>query len=100
MRRDHGSSCAPRPSGDCQRRSIEGETVMPNLTRFVAAVIVAMPFTALARQAETIVYKPGNGVSLPSVVREVTPEYTQEAKDQRIEGRVGLECVVRADGSV
>lgn len=55
---------------------------------------------AVAQQADSTVYKPGDGVSLPSVIRRVNPDYTKEAMDQRIEGRVALDCVVRADGTV
>ena len=46
------------------------------------------------------VYEPGNGVTLPKLVKQVRPEYTQEAKDAHIEGTVGLSAVVLADGSV
>ncbi len=46
------------------------------------------------------VYRPGNGVTLPSVVREVKPEYTDEAKAQKIQGSVSLRIVVLADGTV
>jgi hypothetical protein len=31
--------------------------------------------------------RPRDGVTLPRVVKSVNPEYTQEAKDQRIQGR-------------
>ena len=46
------------------------------------------------------VYKPGNGVTLPTVVKQVRPVYTQEAKDARIVGTVMLDAVVLADGMV
>jgi hypothetical protein len=42
----------------------------------------------------TIVYEPGNGVSLPSVLREVTPLYTTEAIAARIQGTVLMSVVV------
>jgi protein TonB len=54
----------------------------------------------LSAQGSEMVYAPGNGVSLPSVVKQVEADYTQEAKDQRIEGTVLLESVVKSDGSV
>lgn len=54
----------------------------------------------VAQQTDTTVYKPGNGVSLPTVVKQVQPQYTSEAMEQRIEGTVELECVVRTDGRV
>jgi protein TonB len=49
---------------------------------------------------EQSVYKPGNGVTLPVVIKQVKAVYTQEAMDAHIEGTVGLEVVVRADGAV
>jgi protein TonB len=45
-------------------------------------------------------YRPGNGVSLPQLVREVKPAYTSDAMRAKIQGTVLLECVVRPDGSV
>lgn len=46
------------------------------------------------------VYTPGNGVSLPRPVQRVNPSYTPQALRARIEGTVGLRCIVRPDGSV
>jgi protein TonB len=48
----------------------------------------------------TIVYAPGNGVSLPTVVREVKPSYTAQAIAARIQGTVLLSVVVLSDGTV
>lgn len=46
------------------------------------------------------VYQPGNGVTLPRVLREVKPQYTSDAMRAKIQGTVLLQCVVRPDGSV
>jgi TonB family protein len=46
------------------------------------------------------VYRPGNGVELPRVEREVKPQYTAEAMRAKVQGTVLLECVVLPDGSV
>jgi len=46
------------------------------------------------------VYQPGAGIDPPTLVREVRPIYTDEARRQRIEGDVILDIVVRSDGSV
>ena len=40
------------------------------------------------------------GVTLPTVVSEVKPVYTQAAKDARIQGDIQLKAVVKADGTV
>lgn len=46
------------------------------------------------------VYRPGNGVELPRVVREVRPQYTADAMRAKVQGTVWVECVVLPDGSV
>jgi protein TonB len=51
-------------------------------------------------QGSPTVYQPGDGVSLPQVTREVRPEYTNEARENRIEGKVTLDVVVLSDGTV
>ena len=45
-------------------------------------------------------YRPGSGVTPPSLLHEVKPQYTEDARRRGIEGDVVLEIVVRADGSV
>jgi len=46
------------------------------------------------------VYRPGNGVTTPVVLREVKPQYTSDAMRAKVQGSVWLECVVRPDGTV
>ena len=46
------------------------------------------------------VYEPGNGVSLPTLVRQIKPSYTPQAIAARIQGMVFLSVVVLADGTV
>lgn len=45
-------------------------------------------------------YRPGGGISPPALLREVRPDYTEEARRQGVQGDVLLEIVVRSDGSV
>jgi protein TonB len=45
-------------------------------------------------------YRPGNGVLLPTVIREVKPQYTADAMRAKVQGTVLLECVVLPDGTV
>ena len=45
-------------------------------------------------------YRPGSGIDPPTLVKEIRPNYTEEARRQAIEGDVMLEIVVRSDGSV
>jgi len=55
-------------------------------------------FATLAFAQE--VFNPGNGVTLPSVVSQVRADYTEAAKNARIEGTVTMQAIVLADGSV
>ena len=45
-------------------------------------------------------YRPGNGVQLPRILREVKPSYTADAMRAKVQGVVELEAVVLPDGSV
>ncbi len=45
-------------------------------------------------------YRPGAGISLPQVLREVKPAYTADAMRAKVQGSVWLECIVMPDGSV
>ena len=45
-------------------------------------------------------YRPGNGVEVPTLVRDVKPQYTAEAMRAKIQGIVLLECIVMPDGNV
>ncbi len=45
-------------------------------------------------------YRPGSGVSLPRVLKEVKPQYTADAMRAKVQGTVWLECVVMPDGQV
>jgi TonB family protein len=45
-------------------------------------------------------YRPGSGITPPSLQREVKPVYTEEGRRRNVEGDVVMEVVVKADGSV
>jgi periplasmic protein TonB len=45
-------------------------------------------------------YRPGNGVELPRVKREVRPNYTADAMRAKVQGAVLVECIVNPDGTV
>jgi TonB family protein len=64
--------------------------------KLIAVLVAAASLMA----AQETIYTPGDGVSLPKVVKQVKAVYTQEAKDAHIEGTVGLSSVVLSDGSV
>src|SRR5689334_16763345 len=51
--------------------------------------------------ANAIVYDSGtSGLSLPTVLKEVKPQYTEEAIRNRVQGTVLLAAVVLSDGSI
>ena len=68
----------------------------------LASLIVTVGLAAAVLQAQesTTVYTPGDGLSLPTVTKQVYAQYTPEAMANRIEGSVGLSAVVLADGKV
>ena len=70
---------------------------MKTMKFLVAAWVLGAAVVAMRAQE---VSQPGNGVSLPTVVRQVKAEYTTEARAARIEGTVVLDTVVLSDGKV
>lgn len=64
-----------------------------------AVALLALVAVAAAQQPSPI-DRPGEGVSSPTVVREVKPLYTDAAKKQGIQGTVVMDVVVQSDGSV
>lgn len=68
------------------------------------AVDVEMTFTLDAGKGPRLdspdVYKPGPDVTAPRVLQEVNAVSTDAARQAGIEGTVGVECVVLADGTV
>ena len=46
------------------------------------------------------VHRPGEGVKLPKLVHEVKPDYTREAMEAGIQGRLSLQAVVLESGLV
>lgn len=65
-----------------------------------ALLMAVTVITSATLVAQRQVYEPGNGVTLPIVVKEVKPTYTEKAKAQKIQGAVLLTTVVEDDGSV
>jgi periplasmic protein TonB len=45
-------------------------------------------------------YRPGSGITAPSILQEVKPDYTEDARRRGLSGDVVLEIVVRSDGRV
>jgi TonB family protein len=51
-----------------------------------------------AEHLEQEVFRPGDGVSLPRVIKEVKPEYTAAAMQEKIQGSVRLDTVIAVSG--
>ena len=72
------------------------------------ALVVAAPVAAQQQaprdppqaQAAEAAVRPGQGVTFPTVVREVEPKYTSAALAARIAGTVELQAVVATNGTV
>jgi TonB family protein len=45
-------------------------------------------------------FRPGSGVTPPRILREVKPDYTEEARRRGLSGEVVLEVIVQRDGRV
>src|SRR5687767_836793 len=63
-------------------------------------LVIAMGMVAVMAAGAAAQERPGNGVTMPSVVREVKPQYTAEARKARVQGRVVMEVVVKEDGAI
>jgi TonB family protein len=95
-----------------QRISLIAEEEVMSRSRLVVSFAIAVFVCAAAtvsavntvpmttEPGPTQVYEPGNGITLPSVVREVKPSYTREAMQRKIQGSVWLSIVVGETGDV
>jgi len=67
------------------------------LAGIVALLAIALPVASM--QAGRKIYKVSDeGVVAPRVIEKLEPNYTQEAKDAKIQGRVKLAAVIDVDG--
>ena len=73
--------------------------VIAVLTAGTAATAAFPIATTLAAQTSKV-YKPGDGITLPRVIKEVKPDYTPAAMQQKIQGSVWLLIVVTDNGDV
>lgn len=86
-----------------QRGAVGWQLISHETTRQVDGPLTPERAAIAERDAPSTppgVYRPGNGVSLPRVLREVKPQYTQQAMRQKIQGTVLLECLVNPNGIV
>lgn len=96
------------------RRLLEEDT-MPRLSRsrlvvlgaaFVLIALTGLPLSAasalrFSRQSDSSVHNvTDSGVTSPVLVHEVKPQYTDDAKERKVQGTVELEEVITTDGTV
>ena len=55
---------------------------------------------AASQNPDREVHRPGGSVVAPKLIRETKPQYSERAKQEKVQGEVQMECVVRADGTV
>jgi TonB family protein len=85
------------PTGSPLRLALLGAPLI--VVTLVAGLGAISTLPLQGRESQPTVYEPGNGVLLPSVIREVRPQYTEEAKQAHLEGTVLLDCVVASNGT-
>ena len=74
---------------------------MRSMSKLIAVGLGIVAFVAVgAAQEASRAYPPGDGVTAPTIVREVKPQYTTEARKAGIQGTVTLDVVVVQDGTV
>lgn len=88
---------SPRPRSLVRDRCAAAFLLVTVLTATTAATSLR---SLQGDASKETVHEPGNGVTLPIVVREVQPQYTDAAKQARVEGKVLLSCVVTKEGKV
>ena len=83
------------------RSAMSSLIAVTGLTLASAGSVVGASLIAVQGQhSQETIYEPGNGVTLPVVVSEIRPVYTERAKEAKIQGTVTMNCVVRRDGRV
>jgi len=79
--------------------------MIARVAAFVGIVVLAGAFApqSSAQTAQRFgqgAVRPGNGIKPPELVKQVTPRYTQDAMERKVQGDVELEAVVAVDGTV
>ena len=93
------------PLGPGKKTALVLAALLMGFAPIVAGISMALPHqsreaAAAGQDPDTEVHRPGGRVVAPKLVREVKPQYTARAMQEKIQGEVLLECVVKADGTV
>jgi len=65
-----------------------------------ASMVLSVGLLVLGSSLGAAQERPGKDVTVPQIIREVKPAYTDSAKKEGIQGVVTLEVVVKDDGNV
>jgi TonB family protein len=79
-----------------RRRTMASRRVLA--AALTLALAIALPLAALQEQRK--IYRIGDGVTAPEVIHKQEPQYTEEARDAKIEGAVLLSVIVEVDGKL
>jgi TonB family protein len=79
--------------------------MIARLAAFVGIVVLACAFAPQSSTQTTVPFgqgavRPGNGIKSPTLIRQVEPKYTDDARIRKVQGDVELEAVVGIDGKV
>jgi TonB family protein len=76
---------------------------MSRVSALAVSLVVLFSAHSLAQSTSAFgqgAVRPGNGVTPPTLIRQVEPKYTTEAMRAKIAGDIELEAVVNVDGKV
>jgi bla regulator protein blaR1 len=88
------------PLGTAKKTVVAFATLVAFFIPIVGGVAAPPAIAAPAQDAGAEVHRPGGRITTPRVVKDVRPQYTRRAMDEKIEGEVLMECVVKTDGTV
>jgi TonB family protein len=97
-------ACAMASGADLKSRIVRlfdsGLTSHQSIKRISSALAcVAVALIALSTLGAQTVYKVGGDITIPRLLDKVEPEYTEEARADKIQGTVMLRVTIRADGT-
>src|SRR5207237_1871403 len=64
------------------------------------AASIGLTVDPLPAQPQVETYEPGNGTTAPRVITHVDPQFSDAARQSRIQGTVLLEGIVQTDGTI
>ncbi|RPI55311.1 MAG: energy transducer TonB [Acidobacteria bacterium] len=79
-------------------RQTRGDVPSYIKTILIGVVFALGSVSPMLGQEDDTVYKPGDGVSTPRLVKRVYPQYSADALRRKVKGSVTLRCVVDRDG--